>query len=42
MTGLFDMKPTPESLMVKEKNRQHRKAKKGPDGDIVIFSDNEA
>ena len=28
MTGLFDMKPTPESLMVKEKNRLQRRAKK--------------
>ena len=40
MTGLFDMKPTPESLISKEKNRQHRKAKKDSDGGIVILSDN--
>ena len=25
MTGKFDMKPTAESLMIKEKNRQYRK-----------------
>ena len=42
MTGLFDMNPTPESLMVKEKNRLQRRAKKTPEGEIVTFSDNEA
>ena len=25
MTGIFDMRPTPESLMIKEKNRASRK-----------------
>ena len=29
MTGLFDMKPTEESLMIKEKNRVSRKKAKG-------------
>ena len=28
MTGKLDLRPTPESLMVKEKNRQHRRNKK--------------
>ena len=28
MTGKFDMRPTPESLMIKEKNRQSRKKAK--------------
>ena len=28
-TGIFDMKPTEESLMIKEKNRLSRKKAKG-------------
>ena len=31
MTGKYDMTPTPESLMIKEKNRNARKAKKTED-----------
>ena len=29
MTGIFDMKPTADSLMIKEKNRLSRKKAKG-------------
>mgnify|MGYP006235720045 FL=1 len=29
MTGIFDMKPTAESLMIKEKNRLSRRKAKG-------------
>ena len=29
MTGVFDMKPTEESLMIKEKNRLSRRKAKG-------------
>jgi hypothetical protein len=29
MTGKFDMRPTAESLMIKEKNRASRKKSKG-------------
>ena len=28
MAGTLDLRSTPESLMIKEKNRQHRKNKK--------------
>ena len=28
MTGIFDMRPTPEGLMIKAKNRELRRAKK--------------
>ena len=36
MTGIFDMRPTSESLMIKEKNRQSRKTQKK---DYVITTD---
>ena len=45
MTGVFDMVPTPESLMIKEKNRLLRQAKKDSEGGTVKEgngADNEA
>ena len=40
MTGVFDMVPTPESLMIKEKNRLLRRSKKDSDGGTVKTDNN--